>query len=115
MRTISRDELVKLEDRDDDYVLINVLDPESFRDKHIPGSINIPIDDERFLDKVRTHVGQKDRTIVVYCGSPKYEASQRAGEMLEQSGYTNVLRYKGGMSDWEEAGLRVDSEKISMH
>ncbi|MFB6166749.1 MAG: rhodanese-like domain-containing protein [Candidatus Nanohaloarchaea archaeon] len=97
---IGRDELKEKLESDGNFALINVLSEEDFEEKHIPGSINIPLDrlaeeaDERF---------DRDQGIVVYCSSPSCQASPKAAEKLEKLGFSRVKDYSGGLSDWEES------------
>lgn len=89
---------------DNDLLLINVLDPESFRKKHIPGSVNIPLEGEGedFAGEVEKIAGSKERHIVIYCASLDCEDSARAGERLEEAGFLNIFDFEGGMKIWED-------------
>ncbi|MDY6769312.1 MAG: rhodanese-like domain-containing protein [Candidatus Nanohaloarchaea archaeon] len=97
--TISRDELKEKMDAGEDFTLVNVLSPEQFEQEHIPGSINIPLDEveQEFPDRF-----DRDDDIVVYCASPSCSASPKAAEKLDSMGFTNVADYEGGLSDWKE-------------
>ena len=107
MNLISRDELKAKLDRGDDFKLVMVLGDWHFRAKHIPGSVNIVSpDDPRVADL------KKDDEIVVYCSDPNCAASQYAHQLMEREGYTNVRRYAGGISDWEDAGLPLEGEFV---
>jgi rhodanese-related sulfurtransferase len=108
MKTLTKEELKKIIDDDEDFELVNVLGKEAFEKAHILGSKNIPVDDERFEQKF-SEIADKDTKIVVYCASFDCEASPKAAEKLEKSGYTNVYDYEGGMKDWKEAGYPVES------
>lgn len=83
--------------------LVNVLSAEMFDRKHIPSSINIPVDD---LDQFERRF-TKDKDIVVYCASEDCDASPRAAEALTARGFHNVSDYAGGMADWEVANQPV--------
>ena len=55
MKTITRDQLKRMNDtQHEDFVLINVLSRESFLEEHIRTSINVPVDDERFVELVES-------------------------------------------------------------
>ena len=104
MQTLSKDELKKMNEvSEDDFVLINVLKPDAFNDKHIRTSINIPYshpDSESLVELVSG--GTKDRNIVVYCGSFQCKASTTAAEKLDKAGFKKVYDYEGGTADWFE-------------
>ena len=48
MHTMSAQELKDALDREEDLVLINVLDQGPFEKEHIPNSQNFPVSDEQF-------------------------------------------------------------------
>lgn len=103
MQSISRDELKRMnETQHEDFVLINVLKPDAFRQQHIRTSINIPVDDDDFEQLVERVVADKGRKIVVYCASFDCDASQQAAEKLENAGFEAVYDYEGGTRDWFE-------------
>ncbi|GAA5071819.1 rhodanese-like domain-containing protein [Nocardia iowensis] len=49
----------------------------------------------------------KDAAIVTYCSNPACPNSQQVATKLEALGYTNVRKYREGIQDWTEAGLRA--------
>ena len=62
--TISREEiLARLEDRA--LVILNVMPKETFADRHIPGSINLPIVDVQ--TRARQLIANFNQEIAVYC------------------------------------------------
>ncbi len=64
----------------DEFALVNVLSRDTYEQGHIPGSINIPVDEieeeaaERFTDT---------QDIVVYCLSEDCHTSEKAADKLE--------------------------------
>lgn len=103
MQPISRDDLKTMNETEhEDFVLINVLPQEKFNEKHIRTSINIPVDSDDFVEKVKSVAGSKDRKIVVYCANFECDASPQAAKKLEDAGFTKVYDYEGGTKDWFE-------------
>lgn len=101
MQPISRQTLERMnEQQKDDFVLINVLPREAFREAHIRTSINIPHEDDAFVDEVEKVAGGKDRKIVVYCASKDCDASPTAAKKLDEAGFDQVYDYEGGTRDW---------------
>jgi rhodanese-related sulfurtransferase len=91
--------------------IINVLSRDDFRRQHIPGSINIPVDDERFIERVELSVGGRTEPVVVYCASEQCDASSTAAQKLEEAGFTDVAEYSAGMQGWQQAGLPVEGDE----
>ena len=71
-------------------VLLDVRTPQEYREGHIPGSKNVPL---QTLDKVRSVVENKDAELFVYCYSGA--RSRQATAMLQHMGYTNVENIGG--------------------
>lgn len=75
-------------------VLLDVRTPEEFGAGHIPGAVNIPVQQ---LEKRIAEVGSSDKQVVVYCRSGNRSA--KAKRMLEQAGFKDVIDL-GAMTDW---------------
>jgi rhodanese-like protein len=68
--TITREELNELigSVRTGQMTLVDVLSPESYSTRHIPGAVNLPVADiPRRAPEV---LPDRDAPIIVYCGSP---------------------------------------------
>ena len=101
MQPISRETLEKMNaQQKEDFVLINVLPREDFREAHIRTSINIPHEDEAFAADVEKVAGGKDRKVVLYCASKDCDASPTAAKKLDNAGFEKVYDYEGGTRDW---------------
>jgi rhodanese-related sulfurtransferase len=88
--------------------VINVLDREHFEDKHIPGSINIPLETDDFADQVADRLGSKSDPVIVYCASEQCDASTKAARRLESAGFTDIRDFEPGVQGWEDAGFRLE-------
>lgn len=74
--------------------LVDVRTPEEFADGHLPGAINIPVQDlERRIDEL----GPKERPIVLYCRSGM--RSGRAARQLSSAGFVAVHNL-GSIGRW---------------
>lgn len=71
-------------------VLLDVRTPQEYREGHIPGSKNLPLQQ---LDKVAALVKNQDTPLFVYCYSGS--RSRQASSMLRRMGYTNVNNIGG--------------------
>ena len=71
-------------------VLMDVRTPQEYREGHIPGSKNIPL---QTIDKVTSIAENKDTALFVYCYSGA--RSRQAMAMLQHMGYTNVQNIGG--------------------
>ena len=106
VRTIDREELREKVERGDRFKLVMCLNEWAFKAKHIPGSIHFNAPAEMLAGL------QKDDEIVVYCSNPECLASLAVYHRLVEHGYTNVRRYSGGLSDWENAELPLEGEWV---
>lgn len=103
MQTITTDELKKMRDHGEDFVLINVLPAKYFDEERIPDSKNIPLESENFVEDVEEAVGDKETKLVVYCASTECDASVKAANRLDAAGFPNVFTYEAGMKAWRES------------
>ena len=71
-------------------VLLDVRTPQEYREGHIPGSKNLPL---QTIDKVDSIVENKDTVLYVYCHSGA--RSRQAVSYLQHMGYTNVNNIGG--------------------
>jgi rhodanese-related sulfurtransferase len=82
------------------HTLVDVRTADEYKGGHIPGSINISVQDlSAKLNKI-----PKDKPVVVYCRSGSRSAS--AAQMLLSAGYSEVYDL-GGLMDWTRQGLPV--------
>ena len=71
-------------------VLLDVRTSEEYRDGHIPGSKNVPL---QALDKVASVAENKNMALYVYCHSGA--RSRQAAGLLRRMGYRNVNNIGG--------------------
>jgi glyoxylase-like metal-dependent hydrolase (beta-lactamase superfamily II)/rhodanese-related sulfurtransferase len=87
-------------------LVLDVRNPAEFEQKHIKGSLLIPLDDL----EARVNEVPADRSIVVQCGSG-YRSSIGAS-ILRQHGIERVTDLIGGIQAWEASGLDVESQVV---
>ncbi|MCW2277152.1 rhodanese-like domain-containing protein [Heliophilum fasciatum] len=77
-------------------LLLDVRTPTEFAGRHAKGALNIPSGDLKNrlaeLDKY------KDKTVIVICASGARSAL--AARTLHKNGFTDVLNFSGGMTEW---------------
>lgn len=85
-------------------VLVDVRTPGEYRDGHVPGAINIPLQElHQRMDELRPY---RNTELVLYC-----ETGVRAGyadRMLQQQGFTELRALEGHMSAWRGADLPAE-------
>ena len=74
--------------------LLDVRSPEEYAGGHLPGAVNIPVQE---LERRLAEVGPVDHELIVYCRSG--HRSTRATELLRQHGFTKVHNL-GPMTAW---------------
>jgi len=87
-------ETVKRGLADGSLVLVDVREPHEFAAGHIPGAINIPLQQ---LDSRLTELQPKETPVVLYCRSGNRSGS--ATRMLKSAGFAAVHDL-GPMSRW---------------
>lgn len=105
IKFITIEELLEMITNKEKFKLVEVLDKENYREGHIPGAINLPLDN---LEKLAEKDLKKTDTIVVYCASYHCHASTMAAEILLKMGYRKTLDFKGSKKLWVDSGLELE-------
>jgi len=96
---ISVEQLKKMRDAKEDFVLVDVRNPDEFQICTIDGSVKLPLPDlpQRFKEL------PKDKLIVLHCKTGA--RSTRALKFLRSHGYPKLKNVAGGINAWAE---RID-------
>src|SRR5437667_303168 len=87
-------------------VVIDVRDPDEFRDGHLEAATNIS---RGFLEfRVGTAVSDPSTPIVLYCQTGL--RSMLAAKALKDLGYSTVINLQGGYQKWVQSGMAVVKE-----
>jgi molybdopterin/thiamine biosynthesis adenylyltransferase/rhodanese-related sulfurtransferase len=88
---------------DGPVALVDVRDPDEYRDGHIDGATNIS---RGFLEfRIGSTVSDPATPVVVYCQTGL--RSLLAAKALKDLGYATVINLKGGYQKWAQSGLPV--------
>ena len=105
IKFITVEELLEMIENKEDFKLVEVLRENSYKEGHIPGAINIPV--ENLKAEAQKHFQKTDK-IIVYCASYQCHASTNAARLLLEMGYKNVMDFKGGKKTWVDAGFEPE-------
>jgi len=83
---ITGEEAKDIIDSNDAAILLDVRNPDEYEERHIEGSLNIPVSE---LEGRLSELPDKDAVIIVFCKAGR--RSSAACEILIGNGYTNVL------------------------
>ena len=100
---ITGEELRSRLDADEELKVVDVRGAAEWKVGHLPSAENIPVG---YLPE---HLQELPRTtpLVVHCQSGGRSAL--AASVLQANGFTNVLDYSGGFSDWQDGGGTVET------
>ena len=94
-------------DAGEPVVVVDVRDPDEYRDGHIEDAANIS---RGFLEfRIGTVAAEPTTPIVLYCQTGL--RSVLAGKVLKDLGYDNVINLQGGFQKWAQSGLPVAKDK----
>jgi sulfur-carrier protein adenylyltransferase/sulfurtransferase len=88
---------------DGELQFLDVRERDEWDEGHIPGALFAPRNN--LESRVEGLVPDKERTVVVYCGSGARSAF--AARALGELGYTDVRNLAGGFTDWKRSGFPV--------
>lgn len=84
-------------------LLLDVREPGEYAAVHAPNATLIPLG--QLQSRLPEIAAYKDKPIVVMCRTG--HRSSRAVALLKEAGYTQVSNVKGGITAWQEDGLKV--------
>lgn len=99
------DEVKQMLDGGEDFLVLDVREPEEYESGHLPGATSIP---RGLLEyKAASELPDKDRRIVTHCALGGRGAL--AASTLAEMGYTNVSNMEGGINAWREQGHDLET------
>lgn len=107
LEPIPREELLARA-RDGLVTVLDVRPPEEFAAGHVPGAVNIPLQElEQRLEELGRNGAGQDQEIVAYCRGPHCVLAFDAVARLRKKGI-NARRLEDGFPEWKTAGLPVE-------
>jgi len=98
-KQLNLEELKSKMDTHADFILVDVLSPVDYKNAHIKGAINIPLDD---LDEKGDQWLNRHIDIIVYSANMQCKGAQFAQEKLGKMGF-RCWSLLGGLEAWEKA------------
>ena len=99
-KTVNSQQLTNLVNKEE-AVVLDVRDTKEFREGHITESRNIP------FPSLKDNLGQldkyKEKPVVIVCKTG--QSAGAAGRILNTSGFKDVRRPSGGITNWKADGL----------
>src|SRR5215813_12356308 len=94
-------------DAGEPVVVVDVRDPDEYRDGHIEDAANIS---RGFLEfRIGTVAPEQTTPLVLYCQTGL--RSMLAARQLKELGYENVINLQGGFQKWAQSGLPVAKDR----
>ena len=90
----------------DGAVLIDLRQPDAFRNGHIAGAVNYPADRiEAHVDDIRKRIKKaQEQTLILYCDTGMTSA-RPAGLLAKQELGVEIVNLKGGVTAWQRDNL----------
>lgn len=108
IRFISASDLKSRLDRGEEFTVLDVLPPEHYAARHMPGALNQCVYEVVFLDSVAALLPDRTRRVAVYSASHRCQGAQDAAEKLISAGYEDVAVCQDGIEGWAQAGFPVE-------
>lgn len=91
-------------------VAVDVLPPEHYAARHLPGARQACVYEVNFLDQVAALGLGRDAPILLYGAGPGSLDSVTAAEKLDRAGYSDLSVFPGGLEEWLAAGRALVGE-----
>ncbi len=85
-----------------------------FGSGHIPGALNLPLDEIKNRSNLRERLSQgpvslsAERTLVVYCEGGDCQTSIALAKLLHAQDFRDIRILMGGWAEWSASGLPVE-------
>lgn len=109
-KEVTAEEVQKLQADNKETVVIDTRGAKYLDGKVIKGAKVLSTDkfEKAAVEKLAPN---KAAPLVLYCQNTDCPASAKAAHKAKDYGYTNILKYPGGIEDWVEKGLPTDEIK----
>lgn len=87
-------------------VVLDIRDPEEYRQGHVLNSVHIPL--AQLRNNAKPLQKHRSKAIITVCRSGA--RSLQAGRVLRQHGFETVYNLKGGIQAWRSANLPVTTK-----
>lgn len=108
MQTVTARELSQWQEQGRPFIVVNVLPPEEWAKRRIPGSVNACVYEVSFIEQMLALAPDKDAPIVVYGAGTETLDAAMAAEKLICRGWTDVHMLAGGLDGWSAEGFTVE-------
>ena len=92
-----------------DVLLVDVGTPTFYAEGHVPGAVNIPLDELQGVAAEQKSDFLRKDYIIVYGEQEEESLSDEAAEILESLGYDRVGNFFGGRTAWFNAGYKLEA------
>ncbi len=106
-KEISAEELNKMIEAKETFVLIDANGEKVYKEGHIQGAVNLTPKQVN-SDSLAKVAPAKDAKIVFYCGGVNCPASSKAAKKAAKLGYTNIMKFPGGTEEWKKQNLPLE-------
>ncbi|NDI33848.1 rhodanese-like domain-containing protein [Chengkuizengella sediminis] len=98
------DLIIDLKKGCDQFIIIDVRDPSSYEECHIPGAISLP------TNRINVDTAEcfpKDKVMIIYCWGLACNGATKAAAKFAELGF-KVKELLGGMEYWRKEGGEVE-------
>jgi rhodanese-related sulfurtransferase len=95
-------ELDRRRKSDPNIVIVDVREPEDFREGHVPGAVNLPKAQWQTVKGL-----SKDKVNIIYCYSHVCHLAKQAALEFASKGYP-VMEMEGGFKAWREHEMEIE-------
>jgi rhodanese-related sulfurtransferase len=90
-------------------IVLDVNGTKSYERGHVPGAIDFAANQSKIADVLaKASEGNKDITVVAYCGGPTCSAYTKGASAAKEAGFTDVKHLSAGISGWLAANADVE-------
>ena len=92
-------------------VFVDSRSRDEFSAGHIPGALNIPLDENKSGLNSGLLPYPQDRTVVVYCEGGGCQTSIALARLIHDLGFRDIRIFSGGSAEWSVSGLPLEPSR----
>ncbi len=102
MRTLSPEDMARIVNCGELFLLVDVRPKESTLNAPLPGAVRVPYSGDTFVPDVLSLAGQLELPVVVYGDGEDCPIAHKAADQLKDAGFVEVWAYCGDVRPWAQ-------------
>ena len=93
------------------HIILDARANADYEAGHLPGALSLPqAEKDTYLNQVLPLL-TPEQPIMTYCSGEECDESFELSVFLKEQGFTNIILFAGGITEWQKAGLPTEGDR----